>query len=102
MKTLRVLEKGDVFLDKETNKRYMVLTSDYADGKNDYEPFACLNIDSGFVIVFKRGYIEGLEYIENHNYYCEIAIDCFAQDISERIEKDKEREKWVKESTKGE
>ena len=66
MKTYTIIEKGDVFKSNQSGQRFIVLTEDYSDGKDNKEKFAMFNIDKEYHILFLRAYVlEEMEYVGN-------------------------------------
>lgn len=64
MKKYTLIERGDVFKD-EKDERYIVLTMDYSEGKNDFADFVCFNFDKDFHISLSRNYLLEMQYIGN-------------------------------------
>ena len=48
MRTVTIIEKGDVFRDNEKKERFIVLTEDYTEGKKNDEKFAAFNMDKEY------------------------------------------------------
>ena len=66
MRTVTIIEKGDVFRDNEKKERFIVLTEDYTEGKKKDEKFVVFNIDKEYHIIFSRAYLlEEMSYAGN-------------------------------------